>query len=80
MDEYKLGDIFELRMGKTPTRNRSEYWHGTNQWVSISDLSFSKKYINITKDKITDLAVKETGIFKVPKGTNVIKLRFDSSA
>lgn len=59
----KLGEIFNLQMGKTPARNNSAYWqNGEHKWVSIADLGNFKKYTEDTKEKITELAVSETGI------------------
>ena len=59
----KLSDIFTLQMGKTPARAKDEYWNnGDNNWVSISDLSTYNKYVGDTKETISDLAVKDSGI------------------
>ena len=42
--EYRLEDIFELQMGKTPSRNNPEYWNsGNHKWISIGDLSNTLK-------------------------------------
>ncbi len=72
----KLGDVFELQMGKTPSRSNQNYWNdGSNKWVSISDLSVSHKYINKTKESITDLAIKESGIKVVPKDTVIMSFK-----
>ena len=76
MQKVKLGDIFELQMGKTPSRNNSLYWdNGRNKWVSISDLSVAGKYIENTKEKITDIAIKESGIKLVPKNTIIMSFK-----
>lgn len=60
---YRLKDIFNLQMGKTPARQNMKYWDKSDcKWISIADLSRSEKYISNTKEKISDIAVKETGI------------------
>lgn len=42
----KLKDIFDLQMGKTPSRSNLEYWNTTDyKWISIADLSKTSKYI-----------------------------------
>ena len=47
---YKLKEIFELQMGKTPSRHNSSYWNtGDYKWISIADLSNVGKYISETK-------------------------------
>ncbi len=72
----KLEDIFELQMGKTPSRDNSNYWiGGTNKWVSIADIGNSDKFIFSTKEYITDLAVKESGIRPVPVNTVVMSFK-----
>lgn len=38
--KYKLKDIFDLQMGKTPSRNIPNYWNTEEyKWISIADLS-----------------------------------------
>ena len=75
MEKVKLSDIFELQMGKTPARNKGEYWGGDNQWVSIADLSNSGKYIEKTKEYITDKAIEESGIKNVPENTIIMSFK-----
>ena len=73
--EYKLSDIFNLQMGKTPSRNNSVYWtEGKYDWISISDLS-SEKYINKTKEKITDSAIEKTNIKIIPANTVIMSFK-----
>ncbi len=49
----KLGEIFDLQMGKTPSRNKSNYWtDGQYSWVSIADLGTYQKYVGATKEGI----------------------------
>ncbi len=69
----KFGEVFNLQMGKTPSRDNLSYWGGDNIWVSIADLK--DKYIDSTKEHITDLAVSESGIHKVPQGTAIMSFK-----
>ena len=72
----RLGDIFDLQMGKTPARANAEYWvDGENDWVSIADLSGYNKYVGDTKERITDLAVQESGIKLVPSDTVIMSFK-----
>ena len=73
--KYKLSEIFDLQMGKTPSRNNEDYWSGTNKWVSIADIGKSSKYIFETKECITDKGVAESGIKKVPSGTVIMSFK-----
>ncbi len=72
----KLGDVFTLQMGKTPSRDCSEYWeNGTNKWVSISDINKDSKFISETKECISDKAVSESGIKYVPENTVIMSFK-----
>ena len=72
----KLSDIFTLQMGKTPARAKDEYWNnGDNDWVSISDLSTYNKYVGDTKETVSDLAVKDSGIKPVPADTVIMSFK-----
>ena len=72
----KLGEVFTLQMGKTPARAREDYWNtGDNAWVSISDISACGKYVGKTKETISDLAVRESGIKIVPADTVIMSFK-----
>lgn len=74
--KYKLSELFDLQMGKTPERKNAEYWEdGCNKWISIADLSKTKKHISETKECITDVAVSESGIKMIPQGTVVMSFK-----
>ena len=73
--KLRLSDIYELQMGKTPARNTPAFWNGTNAWVSISDLTSSRKYISQTRECITDNAITRTGIKKIPKDTLLMSFK-----
>jgi len=64
----KLSALVEINIGKTPSRNKSTYWSGDNTWVAISDLK-GDKYIESTKEGITDKGILESGIKIVPSNT-----------
>lgn len=69
----KIGEVFDLQMGKTPSRDNSEYWGGSNVWVAISDLQ--DKYIGNSKEYITDRALEETNIRKVKANTVIMSFK-----
>ena len=63
-------------MGKTPARANKEYWNnGDNTWVSISDLSTYDKYVGETKETISALAIKESGIKPTPANTVIMSFK-----
>lgn len=72
--EYKRFDeVFDLQMGKTPDRKNPEYFGGNNVWVSIRDLG--DKEITDSNEHITDLAVSNSNIRKVKKGTVIMSFK-----
>ena len=72
----KLKDIFDLQMGKTPSRNNSEYWNSDDyKWISIADLSKTGKYISDTKEYLSESAVEESGIKVIPANTVVMSFK-----
>lgn len=72
---YRLEELFDLQMGKTPARANPDYWNGSNKWVSISDLSGYDKYVTDTKECISDLGVSESGIKAVPQNTVIMSFK-----
>lgn len=71
----KLGDLFDIQIGKTPSRANSKYWvEGNYNWLSIADMN-QGKYIKSTKEKISDLAIQETKIKVVPKNTVLLSYK-----
>ena len=74
--EYWLEELFDLQMGKTPSRSVTEYWEsGNNKWISIADLSKCGKYIYDTKECLSDIAVPESGIKQIPANTVVMSFK-----
>ena len=74
--EYRLEELFNLQMGKTPSRKNPEYWCSSdNKWISISDLSKSEKYIYDTKEYITNKAVIESGISLINQNTVIMSFK-----
>lgn len=72
----RLDEIFNLQMGKTPSRNNADYWiDGQHDWISIADLSTYQKYVKNTKEKISILAVQQSGIKIVPPNTVIMSFK-----
>ena len=73
---YKLKEIFDLQMGKTPSRNNPDYWcTEDNKWISIADLTKTGKYISDTMEFLSDAAVKESGIKIIPANTVIMSFK-----
>lgn len=69
-------DVFDLQMGKTPSRDVPGYWNnGDNDWVSIKDLGSYDKYVGRTKETISDRGVAESRIKSVPANTLIMSFK-----
>lgn len=71
---HRFDEVFDLQMGKTPARDNPSYWGEGNVWVSIADMK-DVKYISSSKEQITDIAVSESGIKMVKKGTTIMSFK-----
>lgn len=75
MIKCKLSEVFDLQMGKTPPRNDPECWGKGHKWISIGDMGNVGKFIDATKEEITDAGVSKSGIKVVPKGTVIMSFK-----
>ena len=74
--KYRLKDIFDLQMGKTPARNNDDYWNTEDyKWISIADLSKAGKYISKTKEHLSKTAIDDSGIKVIPANTVVMSFK-----
>jgi type I restriction-modification system DNA methylase subunit/restriction endonuclease S subunit len=63
-----LGEICKFDIGGTPSRSKNEYYeNGNNLWVSVRELNGG--YIYDTKEKITDIGVKNSSVKLFAKDT-----------
>lgn len=67
MRQEKLSSLLDISIGRTPSRNKAEYWGDGYPWVSIRDLN--SKTVTDTKEQITDIGVKNARCKLVKKGT-----------
>lgn len=69
--EKPLGEIAQLDIGGTPSRDVPAYWaedyEGGYPWLSIADLRARR--IVETSERITDLGVRHSNVKRVKKGT-----------
>ena len=73
MKKVKLGEVCEIKIGKTPNRSQTLYWGGDYPWLSISDMK--EKILCTTKEKITKEAVQKEKMQIVSKGTVVMSFK-----
>lgn len=73
--EYKkLGEVAEIIGGSTPKTNIKEYWDGDYFWITPAELK-GDRFIKSTSRTITDLAVENTNLSLLPKGTVLLSSR-----
>jgi len=65
---YKLHELCDIRIGRTPRRDQPRFWGGKNIWVSIRDLG-KKSLISDSREYISDIAVSEVMGDPIPVGT-----------
>lgn len=73
INNKKLGQICEVLIGGTPSRKNHLYYGGNNLWVSISEMNGN--IISDTKEKITELGVKESNVKLIPTGTTLLSFK-----
>lgn len=75
MAKYKLGEICEIVSGSTPKTGIDEYWDGDIKWITPAELNDDTYIITDSVRKITELAVKKTGLSSFPEGTVILSSR-----
>lgn len=69
----KLGDVFNITSGGTPSRKKNEYYeHGNIPWVKTGDLK--QKYINYSSEYITEAGLENSSAKYFPKTTVLIAM------
>jgi type I restriction enzyme, S subunit len=63
----RIGDLFDVCIGATPSRKRAEYWGGSINWVSSGEVQFCT--IASTKERITEAGLRSISADIHPAGT-----------
>ena len=72
-----LGDICDIKIGRTPPRKQPQWFsesHGI-KWVSIKDMGNTGKYISQTSEFLTADAIKKLNIPIIPAGTLLMSFK-----
>jgi len=72
--EKKLGDIAQMNSGGTPSSKVSEYYNGDINWVSITDMTNTGKYILSSGKKITEQGLQNSSARLFPKDTVLLAM------
>jgi type I restriction enzyme, S subunit len=69
-----IGEIGSLKSGTTPSREKAELYYkgGEIPWVKTMDLNYS--FIVDTHEKVTNLALEETSLSIIPKGSVLVAM------
>ena len=70
--KVRLGEIFDVEVGATPSRQHAEYWNGSISWVSSGEVRFTT--INKTREMITDIGLKNASTNLQPIGTVLLAM------
>lgn len=74
----KLGDEFDITIGRTPPRLETEWFSSKpkgKKWISIKDIGNSEMYISNTSEYLTDEAIKKFNIPVIPENTTVLSFK-----
>lgn len=62
-----LGDLCDVRIGRTPPRDKPQFWGGNAVWITIRDLNGGD--VTASREMLSDAAVRECMPEPVPAGT-----------
>ncbi|MCP9848409.1 restriction endonuclease subunit S [Cyanobium sp. Morenito 9A2] len=62
-----LGELFDIRVGATPSRAKPEFWNGGIPWVSSSEVSFCR--ITCTRETISEEGLRHSSTQLNPPGS-----------
>jgi restriction endonuclease S subunit len=68
-----LGQVADVRIGGTPSRNNSAFFGGDNLWVSIAEMNGTTIYN--TKEKLSNEGVRASNVKLIPKGTTLLSFK-----
>lgn len=72
----KMGLLFSVENGSTPSSTNSTYWDGAIPWVTPSDMSkLNSPEIFGTERQISNSGLLNSGVSLLPKGTVIISSR-----
>lgn len=72
--EIALTEIAEVIGGGTPDTKKNEYWNGTIDWYTPTEIG-NKKYVSSSMRKISDLGLKNSSAKLLPVGTILLSSR-----
>ena len=71
----RLGDVFQIESGGTPSTDNPEFWDGDIAWATLVDIPKSITRISTTVRKITKSGLANSSAKIVPKNTVLVSSR-----
>lgn len=72
-EKIKIGDVFEIKTGATPSRKENKYWdNGTIPWIKTTELK--EIVINNSEEYITEEGFNKSSVNLLPKNTILIAM------
>ena len=72
-EKLRIGDVFEIKTGATPSRKEKKYWdNGTIPWVKTTELK--EVVINNAEEYITEEGFNKSSVNLLPKDTILIAM------
>jgi type I restriction enzyme, S subunit len=68
----RLGDVFQVQTGGTPSRGKSEYWGGNIPWIKTGEINYSDIYDS--EEKITALGLEKSAARLFPPDSILMAL------
>ncbi|MCC5828320.1 MAG: restriction endonuclease subunit S [Phycisphaeraceae bacterium] len=65
--------LVDVTSGSTPDKGNAEYWGGDIPWVSPKDMKRDR--IDDAEDHVTELAMRETTLARIPVGSVLVVIR-----
>lgn len=70
--KVRLGEVFEVQVGATPSRRVPEYWNGNINWVSSGEVHFNNIYF--TREQVTEDGILHSSTNVHPIGTVMLAM------
>ena len=70
--KLRMGDVFPVEVGATPSRRVPEYWNGAINWVSSGEVRFNR--IFSTDERITEVGLANSSTNVHPVGTIMLAM------
>lgn len=72
-EEKKVGEVFKIIGGGTPSKSKKEYYEGSIPWATVRDMK--NFYLDSTQFRITKEAVENSSTNVIEKGNVIIATR-----